>query len=82
MLYEVITRAANYREANLFMVLMQLGLPGSILLTIFSVPARVSLTIYALPFFGTIVAIKILYWPGIVIQSIIERTKWTWNWFV
>ncbi len=35
-------RAANYREANLFMVLMQLGLPASILLTIFSLPAAVS----------------------------------------
>ncbi|MCD4687063.1 MAG: ABC transporter permease subunit [Anaerolineae bacterium] len=54
-------RAANYREANLFMVLMQLGLPASILLTIFSVPAQVGLPIYALPFFGTIVAIRDLF---------------------
>ncbi|RPJ00994.1 MAG: ABC transporter permease, partial [Chloroflexi bacterium] len=45
-------RAANYREANLFMVLMQLGLPASILLTIFSVPAAVGTPVYALPFFG------------------------------
>ena len=54
-------RAANYREANLFMVLTQLGLPGSILLTIFSVPAEVALPVYALPFFGTIVAIRDLF---------------------
>jgi len=54
-------RAANYREANLFMVLMQLGLPASILLTIFSLPASVSLPVYAIPFFGTIVAIRDLF---------------------
>jgi sodium transport system permease protein len=54
-------RAANYREANLFMVLMQLGLPASILLTIFSLPATVSTPVYAVPFFGTIVAIRDLF---------------------
>jgi hypothetical protein len=54
-------RAANYREANLFMVLTQLGLPGSILLTIFSLPATVGLPVYAVPFFGTIVAIRDLF---------------------
>ncbi len=54
-------RAANYREANLFMVLMQLGLPASILLTIFSVPPAVGLPVYAIPFFGTIVAIRDLF---------------------
>jgi sodium transport system permease protein len=54
-------RAANYREANLFMVLMQLGLPASILITIFSLPATVGLPVYAIPFFGTIVAIRDLF---------------------
>jgi hypothetical protein len=54
-------RAANYREANLFMVLMQLGLPASILLTIFSLPATVGAPVYAIPFFGTIVAIRDLF---------------------
>jgi sodium transport system permease protein len=54
-------RAANYREANLFMVLMQLGLPGSILLTIFSLPATIPAPVYAIPFFGTIVAIRDLF---------------------
>jgi hypothetical protein len=55
------SRAANYREANLFMVLLQLGLPASILLTIFSLPATVSTPVYAIPFFGTIVAIRDLF---------------------
>jgi sodium transport system permease protein len=54
-------RAANYREANLFMVLMQLGLPASILLTIFSFPANVAAPVYAIPFLGTIVAIRDLF---------------------
>jgi sodium transport system permease protein len=54
-------RAANYREANLFMVLMQLGLPASILITIFSLPATVNLPVYAIPFLGTIVAIRDLF---------------------
>ena len=53
--------AANYREANLFMALLQLSLPASVLLTVFSVPARVSLHYYALPFFGAIVAIRDLF---------------------
>ena len=54
-------RAANYREANLFMVLLQLGLPGTILLTIFSLPTSVAAPVYAIPFFGTIVAIRDLF---------------------
>lgn len=53
--------AANYREANLFMALIQLGLPASVLLTIFSLPPEVGMPVYALPFFGTIVAIRDLF---------------------
>lgn len=53
--------AANYREANLFMALIQLGLPASVLLTIFSLPPEVGTPVYALPFFGTIVAIRDLF---------------------
>jgi sodium transport system permease protein len=53
--------AANYREANLFMALIQLGLPASVLLTIFSLPPDVPEFIYAVPFFGTIVAIRDLF---------------------
>jgi hypothetical protein len=54
-------RAANYREGNLFMVLLQLGLPATILLTIFSLPATVGGPIYAIPFLGTIIAIRDLF---------------------
>ena len=53
--------AANYREANLFMALVQLGLPASFLVTIFSLPADVANWFYAIPFFGTIVAIRDLF---------------------
>jgi len=53
--------AANYREANLFMILLQLALPASVLLTVFSLPARVGLHVYAVPFFGSIVAIRDLF---------------------
>jgi sodium transport system permease protein len=53
--------AANYREANLFMALVQLGLPATVLLTIFSMPAEVSEVVYAIPLFGTIVAIRDLF---------------------
>jgi sodium transport system permease protein len=55
------TYAANYREANLFMILLQLALPSSVLLTVFSLPARVGLYVYAIPFFGSIVAIRDLF---------------------
>lgn len=55
------TFAANYREANLFMALLQLGLPASVLLTVFSMPARVGAHVYAMPFLGAIVAIRDLF---------------------
>lgn len=53
--------AANYREANLFMVLIQLGLPATVLLTVFSFPANVAEIVYAVPLFGTIIAIRDLF---------------------
>ncbi len=53
--------AANYREANLFMALVQLGLPATVLLTIFSMPANVADIVYAIPLFGTVVAIRDLF---------------------
>jgi hypothetical protein len=54
-------RAANYREGNMFMVLLQLGMPATILLTIFSLPATVGGPLYAIPFLGTIIAIRDLF---------------------
>ncbi len=53
--------AANYREATLFMALVNLALPAAVLLTMFSFPARVGLPVYAIPFFGSIVAIRDLF---------------------
>lgn len=53
--------AANYREANLFMALVQLGLPATVLLTIFSLPSDVANAVYAIPLFGTIVGIRDLF---------------------
>ncbi|MCB9437368.1 MAG: ABC transporter permease [Anaerolineales bacterium] len=53
--------AANYREANLFMALVQLGLPATILLTIFSLPPDVADVLYGLPLFGTVIGIRDLF---------------------
>lgn len=53
--------AANYREANLFMALTQLGLPATVLITVFSFPPEVADVIYAIPLMGTIVAIRDLF---------------------
>lgn len=53
--------AANYREANLFMALVQLGLPATILLTIFSLPPDVADILYGLPLFGTVIGIRDLF---------------------
>lgn len=53
--------AANYREANLFMALVQLGLPASVLLTIFSLPPDLANPVYGIPFLGTIVGIRDLF---------------------
>ncbi len=63
--------AANYREANLFMALVQLGLPASVLLTIFSLPASVADPVYALPFFGTIVAIRDLFSNALSLEALL-----------
>jgi sodium transport system permease protein len=63
--------AANYREANLFMALVQLGLPASVLLTIFSLPPVVSGVVYGIPFFGTIVAIRDLFSSTLPTQGLI-----------
>lgn len=63
--------AANYREANLFMVLIQLGLPATVLLTIFSFPADVSYVVYGLPLLGTIVAIRDLFSSSLDITGLL-----------
>ncbi len=53
--------AANYREANLFMALVQLGLPATVLLTIFSFPSDIATPVYTIPLLGTIVGIRDLF---------------------
>lgn len=53
--------AANYREANLFMALIQLGLPATVLLTIFSFPPDLTTSVYGIPILGTIVGIRDLF---------------------
>jgi len=63
--------ARNYREANLFMALVQLGLPGSVLLTVFSLPPDVADGFYAIPFFGTVIAIRDLFSNSLPTQGII-----------
>lgn len=63
--------AANYREANLFMALIQLGLPASVLLTVFSVPPDISDAVYGVPLFGTIVAIRDLFSQSLTIPGLI-----------
>lgn len=62
--------AANYREANLFMALVQLGLPATILLTIFSLPPNVSDILYGLPLLGTIVGIRDLFSGNLAATSL------------
>lgn len=63
--------AANYREANLFMALIQLGLPATVLLTIFSLPPDVPMWFYGLPFFGTIIGIRDLFSQALSAEGLI-----------
>lgn len=63
--------AANYREATLFMALVNLALPASVLLTVFSFPARVGWPTYAIPFFGAIVAIRDLFGGTLSVSGLV-----------
>ena len=53
------------------MALIQLGLPATVLLTIFSFPADVAEWIYAVPLLGTIVAIRDLFSSALTPTSVI-----------
>jgi sodium transport system permease protein len=66
--------ASNYREANLVMALIQLGLPASVLVTIFSMPPDVGNAFYAVPFLGTIVAIRDLFSNALSIEGLVLNT--------
>lgn len=55
------TMAANYREASLFLALIQLGLPAAVVLMVFSLPVEVNLLIYGLPLLGSVAAVRDLF---------------------
>jgi sodium transport system permease protein len=55
------TMAANYREASLFLALIQLGLPATVVLMVFSLPVEVNLPVYGLPLLGSVAAVRDLF---------------------
>lgn len=59
------TFARNYREASLFTVVLQLGLPVLSFGAVFLAPAAPSAFVYALPFVGTLVAVRDLFLQGL-----------------
>jgi sodium transport system permease protein len=61
----VCTFAKNYREANLFLGLLQLLLPGTALVATFGVSATPPMSVYALPVVGVLVAMRDLFGGGV-----------------
>jgi sodium transport system permease protein len=61
----VCTFARNYREANLFLVALQLLFPGLALLAAFGIGVRPPLSMYALPVVGVLVAMRDLLGGGV-----------------
>ena len=61
----VCTFAKNYREANLFLGLLQLLLPGLALIATFGVGSSPSTVVYALPMVGVLVAMRDLFGGGV-----------------
>jgi sodium transport system permease protein len=59
------TFARNYREAGLFTAVLQLGLPVLSFAAVFLAPATPSAFVYALPFVGTLVAVRDLFLQGL-----------------
>lgn len=59
------TFARNYREAGLFTAVLQLGLPVLSFAAVFLAPATPSALVYALPFVGTLVAVRDLFLQGL-----------------
>jgi sodium transport system permease protein len=59
------TFARNYREAGLFTAVLQLGLPVLSFAAVFLAPATPSVFVYALPFVGTLVAVRDLFLQGL-----------------
>jgi sodium transport system permease protein len=61
----VCTFAKSYREANLFLGVLQLLLPGLALVATFGVGPTPSMTVYALPVVGVLTAMRDLFGGGI-----------------
>ncbi|MBN1284991.1 MAG: ABC transporter permease [Anaerolineae bacterium] len=55
------TFASNYRESNLVLFILQLGLPALVFVAVFSVPSDAGIGWYFLPIMGLIVAIRDLF---------------------
>ena len=61
----VCTFAKNYREANLFLGILQLLLPGVALVATFGVGSSPSMIVYGLPMVGVLVAMRDLFGGGV-----------------
>jgi sodium transport system permease protein len=62
------TFAKNYREASLFLSVIQLSLPALATVAVFVVDARPPAYTYALPLVGTLVAVRDLFQGGVAPQ--------------
>ncbi|MCP4544090.1 MAG: hypothetical protein GY832_43825, partial [Chloroflexi bacterium] len=67
----VCTFAKNYREANLFLGILQLLLPALALVATFGVGATPSATIYALPVIGVLTAMRDLFGGGVAPEMLL-----------
>ena len=67
----VCTFARSYREANLFLALFQLTLPGVALVATFVVSAKPAMVIYALPVMGVLVAMRDLFGGGVAPEALV-----------
>jgi len=61
----ICTFARNFREANLFLTVTQLGLPALSFAAVFIVPSKPGLVAYLLPFVGVLVAVRDLFLQGL-----------------
>jgi len=64
------TFAKNYREANLFLALVQVSLPGLALVAGFGVSTSPPLGVYALPVVGVLVAVRDLVGGGVALAPL------------
>ncbi len=62
----VCTFARNNREANLFLGILQLAVPGLALVATFGISANPPVVVYALPVMGVLVAMRDLFGSGLV----------------